>query len=96
MVGLGEREDEVREVLGDLRGARVSLVTIGQYLRPSREHLPVTEFVSPETFRAYADTARALGFSAVASAPFVRSSYHAAAMAADAQHPAADPASSRE
>jgi lipoic acid synthetase len=93
MVGLGEREDEVCEVLGDLRAAGVSLVTIGQYLRPSRAHLPVTEFVSPETFRVYA-----LGFSAVASAPFVRSSYHAAAMAADAEDRPADPAppSSRE
>ena len=93
MVGLGEREDEVRDALRDLRGAGVSLVTIGQYLRPSREHLPVTEFVSPKTFRAYADMARALGFAAVASAPFVRSSYHAAEMAAGAPGPATGPRS---
>ena len=93
MVGLGEREDEVRAALRDLRGAGVSLVTIGQYLRPSREHLPVTEFVSPKTFRAYADMARALGFAAVASAPFVRSSYHAAEMAAGAPGPATGPRS---
>jgi len=93
MVGLGEREDEVRDALRDLRGAGVSLVTIGQYLRPSREHLPVTEFVGPKTFRAYADMARALGFAAVASAPFVRSSYHAAEMAAGAPGPATGPRS---
>ena len=84
MVGLGETSDEVAAVLGDLRLAGVSIVTIGQYLRPSAAHLPVTEFVSPETFASYEAVARALGFPGVASAPFVRSSYHAAEVAADA------------
>ena len=84
MVGLGERPQEVRGVLADLRGAGVSFVTIGQYLRPSTAHLPVAEFVTPQTFAAHARDARDLGFAGVASAPFVRSSYHAAEMAAAA------------
>lgn len=82
MLGLGEKPDEVEGVLRDLREAGVSIVTLGQYLRPSRLHLPVTEFVSPEMFDRYAATARALGFAGVASAPFVRSSYHAEDVAA--------------
>lgn len=85
MVGLGETAEEVAAVLSDLRGAGVDIVTIGQYLRPSSRHLPVVEFVTPETFGAYARTARDLGFPGVASAPFVRSSYHAAEVAAEAR-----------
>jgi lipoic acid synthetase len=81
MVGLGEAPGEVEDVLRDLRAAGVDVVTIGQYLRPSAAHLPVAEFVPPETFERYAATARALGFAGVASAPFVRSSYHAAELA---------------
>jgi lipoic acid synthetase len=81
MVGLGERFDEVVSVMQDLRAVGCDLLTIGQYLRPSRKHLPVTEFVHPEVFDRYAEEAVALGFSAVASAPFVRSSYHAGEMA---------------
>jgi lipoyl synthase len=81
MVGLGERPDEVVQVLRDLRVAGAGIVTIGQYLRPSAEHLPVAEFVTPERFDDYARAARELGFSGVASAPFVRSSYHAADVA---------------
>lgn len=77
MLGLGETHDEVLEVLGDLRGSGVSMVTLGQYLRPSPAHLPVVEFVPPEEFALLAREAYRLGFSAVASAPFVRSSYHA-------------------
>jgi lipoyl synthase len=77
MVGLGETPEEVEDVLRDLRAAHVDIVTIGQYLRPSAAHLEVTEFVAPEVFDRYAATARALGFAGVASAPFVRSSYHA-------------------
>ncbi|MBC7265939.1 MAG: lipoyl synthase [Coriobacteriia bacterium] len=77
MVGLGESYEEVVETLADLRDAGCSIVTIGQYLRPSREHLPVVEFVRPEVFAALEEEARALGFEAIASGPFVRSSYHA-------------------
>jgi lipoyl synthase len=82
MVGLGETSDEVADVLRDLRDAGVDIVTIGQYLRPSAAHLEVAEFVPPEVFERYAATARALGFAGVASAPFVRSSYHAGELAA--------------
>lgn len=82
MVGLGETPKEVEDVLRDLRGASVDLVTIGQYLRPSAKHLEITEFVAPEVFERYAAAARALGFGGVASAPFVRSSYHAGELAA--------------
>ena len=82
MVGLGETPDEVLAVLGDLREARCEMVTIGQYLQPSPRNLPVREFVTPEQFAVYELRARAMGFAAVASGPFVRSSYHADAMCA--------------
>jgi lipoic acid synthetase len=82
MVGLGESPEEVEAVLRDLRAVGVTIVTIGQYLRPSQRHIEVAEFVPPEVFERYATTARALGFTGVASAPFVRSSYHAAEVAA--------------
>lgn len=85
MVGLGERPDEVEAVMADLRSVGVAIVTVGQYLRPSTAHLEVTEFVTPEQFAAYARAAKRLGFSGVASAPFVRSSYHAAEVAAQAE-----------
>ncbi len=81
MLGLGETHDEVVSVMRDLRYAGCDMLTLGQYLRPSAKHLPVTEFVTPEEFDALAAEADALGFSAVASAPFVRSSYHAGEMA---------------
>lgn len=83
MLGLGETPDEVAEALGDLRGAGVAMVTLGQYLRPSPAHLPVTEFVDPAVFAELAREAYRLGFTSVASAPFVRSSYHAGKMRAD-------------
>ncbi|MBU2604097.1 MAG: lipoyl synthase [Actinobacteria bacterium] len=76
MVGLGETEEEVRSFLADAAGAGVALVTIGQYLRPSRDHLPVTEYVPPRVFEQYRSAGEALGL-LVESAPFVRSSYHA-------------------
>ncbi len=82
MVGLGETFDEVLDVCADLRGIDCNMLTIGQYLQPSPEHLPVDRFVPPEEFDMYADQARKLGFSLVASGPFVRSSYHAGEMAA--------------
>jgi lipoic acid synthetase len=78
MLGLGERTDEVEDVMRDLRDHGVSLLTLGQYLRPSAAHLPVAEFVEPAVFAQLARSAYALGFASVASAPFVRSSYHAA------------------
>jgi lipoic acid synthetase len=77
MVGLGERCEEVEEVLRDLRRCGVSIVTIGQYLQPTRRNLPVAEYVPPEHFEAYRETGLRLGFRAVFSGPFVRSSYMA-------------------
>lgn len=75
MVGLGEREEEVLAVLADLRSAGCDAVTIGQYLRPSKAHLPVREYLTPETFARYRARAREMGFRYVASGPLVRSSY---------------------
>ena len=77
MVGLGESKSEVLGVLCDLRGAGVEVVTIGQYLQPTRVHLPVSEYVSPQVFEQYAHAAREMGFHEVSSAPLVRSSYRA-------------------
>lgn len=77
MVGLGEAQEEVEAVLRDLKGAGCDVVTIGQYLRPSMRHLPVIEFVPPQTFEYYRECALRLGFQGVASGPFVRSSYRA-------------------
>ena len=77
MLGLGEQPDEVAELLGRLRGARVDIVTIGQYLRPSRENLPVVEYVRPEVFEKLREDGEAMGFRHVFAGPFVRSSYHA-------------------
>ena len=77
MVGLGERCEEVEEVLRDLRRCGVSIVTIGQYLQPTRRNLPVAAYVPPERFEAYRETGLRLGFRAVFSGPFVRSSYMA-------------------
>jgi lipoic acid synthetase len=81
MLGLGERELEVETALQDLRDAGVALLTIGQYLRPSPEHLPVERFVPPSEFERWAARARTLGFRDVASGPLVRSSYHAERLA---------------
>lgn len=77
MVGLGETDDEVVATLRDLRAAGVTILTIGQYLPPSREHWPLMRYVTPEKFSEWGDLARAMGFLQVASAPLVRSSYHA-------------------
>jgi lipoic acid synthetase len=77
MVGLGERKEEVRELLTDLRQADCDLVTIGQYLSPSKQHLPVVGFITPEEFAEYERIAYSLGFAGVASGPLVRSSFHA-------------------
>ncbi len=77
MLGLGERRDEILEVLNDLREAELDIVTIGQYLQPTRENLPVERFYTPQEFIEYRDYAYSLGFKHVASGPLVRSSYHA-------------------
>ena len=77
MVGLGETEDEVEAVLRDLRSAGCDAVTIGHYIRPSKANIPVYEYIAPAVFSRYEAKARELGFSCVASGPFVRSSYMA-------------------
>lgn len=77
MVGLGETEREVEEVMDDARAAGVSVLTIGQYLQPSRKNIPVVEYVTPSQFDAYKAVALGKGFAHVESAPLVRSSYHA-------------------
>ncbi|NGO39176.1 lipoyl synthase [Limisphaera ngatamarikiensis] len=77
MLGLGETPDEVLTALQDLRQVGCEIVTLGQYLRPTPAHLPVVEFITPEQFDWYGQQARAMGFRHVASAPMVRSSYHA-------------------
>ena len=84
MLGLGETTDEVRDVMEDLLSHGVSMLTLGQYLRPSLAHLPVTEFVEPAVFAELARDAYKRGFAAVASAPFVRSSYRAGELAGGA------------
>ncbi len=77
MLGLGESESELLQTLEDLRVHQVSRIAIGQYLRPSRQHLPVMEYIHPDKFFWYGEQAKAMGFSWVKSAPMVRSSYHA-------------------
>jgi lipoic acid synthetase len=82
MLGLGETLDEVRAVLADLRAHRVEMLTLGQYLQPTRHHLPVTRFLAPEEFTALGEEARGMGFRSVTSGALVRSSYHADRQAA--------------
>jgi lipoic acid synthetase len=77
MLGLGETEEEVYETLRDLRANQVDVVTIGQYLQPSKRHLPVKDFISPEQFKKYEEYGLDLGFRHVESGPLVRSSYKA-------------------
>ena len=77
MLGLGEEQEEVWAVLKDLRSADVDIVTLGQYLQPTREHLRVERFYTPQEFDEFRDYAFSLGFQYVASGPLVRSSYHA-------------------
>ena len=78
MLGLGETEPEIFQAMDDLRENRVQVLTIGQYLRPSAQHLPVVEYVHPDTFKLYERIAYDKGFEFTASGPLVRSSYHAA------------------
>jgi lipoyl synthase len=77
MLGLGETDEEIVDVMRDLRAHHVNMLTVGQYLQPSLHHLPVTRFVPPEGFQVFEAQARALGFTHAACGPMVRSSYHA-------------------
>ena len=77
MVGIGETDDEIRQTLIDLRNHQVDIVTLGQYLRPTQNHLPVERWVTPEQFADYRRWGLEMGFMEVASGPLVRSSYRA-------------------
>ncbi len=77
MLGLGETQEELQQVMEDLVNHGCTMLTLGQYLQPSQDHLPVQRYVTPEEFEQYAEMAKSLGFKQVASAPLVRSSYHA-------------------
>lgn len=77
MVGLGETDEEVRQVMQDLRSVDCDILTIGQYLQPSQKHLQVQDFVKPEQFDAWREFGEAIGFLQVVSSPLTRSSYHA-------------------
>ena len=78
MLGLGEKEEEILAAMDDLRAVGVQVLTLGQYLRPTPNHLPVVEYVTPEKFEEYRLIGLEKGFQHVASGPLVRSSYHAA------------------
>lgn len=82
MLGLGETNEEIEQTLKDLRTHDVDMVTLGQYLQPSRYHMPVARYVTPEEFKRFGDIAKELGFKNIASGPLVRSSYHADRQAA--------------
>jgi lipoic acid synthetase len=82
MLGLGETNEEIIDTLKDLRAHDVDMVTLGQYLQPSRYHMPVVRFVTPEEFAKFGEIGRELGFKNIASGPLVRSSYHADKQAA--------------
>ena len=84
MVGLGETDEEILDVMRDLRASGVDMLTIGQYLQPTRHHLPVARFVEPEQFGKFSAAAREMGFSNAACGPMVRSSYHADRQAREA------------
>ena len=86
MVGLGERSDEVKQLLEDLRKNDVDVITIGQYLQPTRKHLPVVEYIDPQQFEAYRRYGERLGFRATFAGPFVRSSYMAEMMHQTLEH----------
>jgi lipoic acid synthetase len=77
MLGLGESHEEVLETMEDLRSVGVDVLTLGQYLQPTKKHLPVAEFVTPERFKQYETVGLEMGFRFVESGPLVRSSYHA-------------------
>jgi lipoic acid synthetase len=77
MLGLGESEEEILETMSDLRAVDVDILTLGQYLQPTPNHLPIVEFVAPERFDNFREIGLKMGFKYVESGPLVRSSYHA-------------------
>ena len=77
MLGLGETEEEIIQTMDDLLNVGCEVMTIGQYLQPTKEHYPIQEYVTPEKFAEYAERGRAKGFRHIESSPLVRSSYHA-------------------
>ena len=77
MVGIGETREEILQVMDDLRSANVDFLTIGQYLQPTTKHAPISKFITPNEFEAYASLARGKGFLMVSASPLTRSSYHA-------------------
>jgi lipoic acid synthetase len=78
MVGLGETNEEAFQTMRDLRDHKVEILTVGQYLQPTRQHLPVARYVTPAEFAGFRQAGREMGFMHVESGPLVRSSYHAA------------------
>lgn len=82
MLGLGETNEEIEQTMRDLRAHDVDMITLGQYLQPSKFHMPVARYVTPEEFKRFGDFAKEIGFKNVASGPLVRSSYHADKQAA--------------
>ena len=83
MVGLGETDDEIREIMRDMRANNIEMITVGQYLQPSDGHLPVLRYVTPEMFKQFEKEAYAMGFTNAAIGAMVRSSYHADMQAKD-------------
>jgi len=77
MLGLGEQEAEIEQTLRDLAGDGIDILTIGQYLQPTRQHLPIDRWVTPEEFLRWKQFGLSIGFGVVESGPLVRSSYHA-------------------
>ena len=77
MLGIGETHEEIIEAMEDLRSVNVDILTLGQYLQPTQNHLPINEFVTPERFQEYKDLGLKMGFRIVESGPLVRSSYRA-------------------
>ena len=82
MVGLGETKEEIIDVMKDMRKHEIAMLTIGQYLQPTKYHAPVMRYVTPAEFDEYATLGKGMGFTSVASGPLVRSSYHADKQAA--------------
>ena len=83
MLGLGETQEEVLNLLADLREVKCDFLTIGQYLQPRSDRLPVVRYVPPDEFEEYRRIAQELGFKGVASGPFIRSSFHASQLFED-------------
>ena len=77
MLGIGERTEEVLEVMKDIRETSCNILTLGQYLQPTKEHLPIDRYVTPEEFQMLKEKGMEMGFLHVESGPLVRSSYHA-------------------